>query len=45
MSQKEKIEEARALLRDAKKVVIELMDEPLSEKQKRMVLELYRILR
>ena len=45
MSPKEKIELARELLRDAKEIVLELLSEDMNEKQKRMILELYRILK
>jgi len=45
MNPKEKIELARELLRDAKEIVLELLSEDMNEKQKKMILELYRILK
>ncbi len=45
MTPKEKIEAARELLREAKEIVLELLGEDMNEKQKKMILELYRILK
>ena len=45
MSPKEKIEFIRERLRSAKEIVLELLSEDMNEKQKKMILELYRILK
>ena len=45
MTPKEKLEVARELLREAKEIILELLSEDMNEKQKNMILELYRILK
>ena len=45
MRPKEKIEFIRERLRNAKEIVLELLSEDMSERQKKKILELYRILK
>ena len=44
-SVKHLIDEAKSVTHEAKEIVYELLNEPMEEKHKRMVLELFRLLK
>ena len=45
MSVKSKIKEAHTLIYKAKKIVLDLLDMPMSDAEKTKILELYRLLK
>jgi len=42
---KQKLEECKEVVREAKEIVLELLDEPMTIEQKNKILELYRLLK
>ena len=42
---KELLQEAKSVVREAKELVYDLLDEPMTEKQKQMILKLFRLLK